>query len=173
MNKNKLTPKQELFCQTYVKTGNGSEAYRIAYDTSKTKPEVVNVKASEMLAKANIMVRIKELQQKLEKKHDITKDKIISHLCSVAFFDISRIANEDGSIKNINDLDSETKILLNGVIEKTIGQGINSEKTVSYRMNDKLRALDMLIKLLGYNEPEKIEHTGNITQTMTLDDFYK
>ena len=81
----KLTPKQELFAQTYVKTGNASEAYRTAYDTSKTKPDVINVKASELLASGNVLVRVKELQNKLEKKHDISKDKIIARLQEIIY----------------------------------------------------------------------------------------
>ena len=80
-----LTPKQELFAQTYVKTGNASEAYRTAYDTSKTKPDVINVKASELLASGNVLVRVKELQNKLEKKHDISKDKIIARLQEIIY----------------------------------------------------------------------------------------
>ena len=81
----KLTPKQELFAQTYVKTGNASEAYRTAYDTSKTKPDVINVKASELLASGKVLVRVKELQNKLEKKHDISKDKIIARLQEIIY----------------------------------------------------------------------------------------
>lgn len=81
----KLTPKQELFAQTYVKTGNASEAYRTAYDTSKTKPDVINVKASELLASGKVLVRVKELQNKLEKKHDISKDKIITRLQEIIY----------------------------------------------------------------------------------------
>lgn len=80
-----LTPKQELFAQTYVKTGNASEAYRTAYDTSKTKPDVINVKASELLASGKVLVRVKELQNKLEKKHDISKDKIIARLQEIIY----------------------------------------------------------------------------------------
>lgn len=168
-----LTPKQELFAQTYVKTGNASEAYRTAYNVSTTSANTINVKASRLLSESKINLRIKELQEDLSKKHDISKDKIIKHLCAVAFFDISRISNEDGSIKRIDELDQETKILLNGVIEKTIGMGKYAEKVLSYRMSDKLKAMDMLIKLLGYNEPDKVEHSGNVTQTLTLEDFYK
>ena len=63
---NKLTPKQETFCQEYIKCGNASQAYRKAYDCENMKPETINVKACELLKNGNITVRIKELdEQKL------------------------------------------------------------------------------------------------------------
>ena len=82
---NKLTPKQELFAQTYIKTGNASEAYRTAYDVKTTNINTINVKASELLKESKISVRIKELQQKQEEKHDLTKDKILNRLKQIIF----------------------------------------------------------------------------------------
>ena len=46
----KLTIKQEAFARAYVETGNASEAYRLAYDAARMKPEVIAVKASEFCA---------------------------------------------------------------------------------------------------------------------------
>lgn len=64
--KNDLTPKQETFCQEYIKCGNASEAYRQAYNTINMKPESINRKASELLDNGKITARIKELdEQKL------------------------------------------------------------------------------------------------------------
>ncbi|WP_418187311.1 terminase small subunit [Aliarcobacter lanthieri] len=169
----KLTPKQELFSQTYVKTGNASESYKTAYNVKSTNENTINVKASRLLKESKINLRVKQLQSDLSKRHDISKDKIIKHLCSVAFFDIARVSNEDGSIKRINELDKDTRILLNGVIEKTIGAGKKAERTVSYRMSEKLKALDMLIRLLGYNEPDKVEHSGDVLQNIKFIDVDK
>lgn len=60
-----LNPKQERFAQLYVETGNASEAYRQAYN-SKAKPEVVNVKACELLKTGKISVRVRQLREELE-----------------------------------------------------------------------------------------------------------
>lgn len=58
-----LTAKQEAFCLAYVETGNASEAYRRAYDARKTKPAVINVKASQVLANGKVAVRLAELRK--------------------------------------------------------------------------------------------------------------
>jgi len=82
-----LTLKQESFCQEYIKSGNASEAYRIAYPSSLNwKDKSVNEKSSFELSKnVKIMSRVKELQEQQEKKHDITKDKIVNRLKEIIF----------------------------------------------------------------------------------------
>lgn len=59
-----LTPKQEAFCQAVANGMTQSDAYRSAYDSS-SKPEVVNVKASELMANGNVSVRVAELRSQL------------------------------------------------------------------------------------------------------------
>ena len=81
MDKIKLTPKQEKFCQVYIETGNASEAYRQAYNASRTKPEVVAVKASQMLANnGKVAVRIDALRALHQKRHEITVDDLVKEL---------------------------------------------------------------------------------------------
>lgn len=58
-----LTAKQEKFCQAIVSGMNQSDAYRHAYDASKTKPDVVNVKASQLMANGKVKVRVAELRK--------------------------------------------------------------------------------------------------------------
>ncbi len=75
-----LTPKQEAFAQAYVETGNASEAYRRSYDASRTKPYVVNVKASQLLADGRISVRVAELRAELAERNAVTVDTLLAEL---------------------------------------------------------------------------------------------
>lgn len=75
-----LTQKQENFCIAFVETGNASEAYRRAYNASNMKPETVVVRASEMMAKSNIKVRVEELRQPVIKKAQITLESHLERL---------------------------------------------------------------------------------------------
>jgi hypothetical protein len=65
-NKNKLTAKQEKACQSFVESGDKSEAYRAAYDCSKMKPSVINNKAYELFKRGDITARVRELQNELK-----------------------------------------------------------------------------------------------------------
>lgn len=75
-----LTPKQEKFCLKYIETGNASEAYRLSYDAGKMKPNVINVKASELLASGKVAVRISELRKPLQQVQNITLASLLIEL---------------------------------------------------------------------------------------------
>lgn len=75
-----LTIKQEAFCQAYIEKGNASEAYRTAYAADKMKPEVISVKASELLSNGKVAVRISELRGEHRKRHNITVDDLLVEL---------------------------------------------------------------------------------------------
>ena len=65
---NKLTPKQEKFCQLIFEGKTQTEAYRGAFDCAKMKPETVNNSAYKLLQLPHIAARIAELRAKLTEK---------------------------------------------------------------------------------------------------------
>lgn len=78
-----LTPKQEKFCQEYIKTGNASEAYRRAYDTKKSKESTINRRAKELLDDGKITARLKELQQPAIEKAEMTLERHLNDLKAI------------------------------------------------------------------------------------------
>lgn len=83
---NKLTPKQEGFCLSYIETGNASEAYRLNYSAENMSPTTIFVKASELLNNGKVAVRLTELQQHHQERHDITVDSITDRLTEAEKF---------------------------------------------------------------------------------------
>ena len=79
MGPNKLTPKQERFCQAYVETGNGAEAYRQAYNT-EAGPQHCAEKASHMLGEDKIRARVKALWAEVAHTHKVTVESILAEL---------------------------------------------------------------------------------------------
>ena len=74
MLKNK---KHELFCQEYVKDGNGTKAYLRAGYVVKDD-NVAKINASRLLTNANVKKRIAELMEKVTKRNDIEVDEILN-----------------------------------------------------------------------------------------------
>lgn len=72
-----LTAKQEKFCQEYIKTGNLSEAYRLAYKTSNMKPATVNREAKALIDSHKISTRIQEIKAPVLQETQLT---LASHL---------------------------------------------------------------------------------------------
>lgn len=82
----KLTPKQEMFCQEYIKNGgNKTKAYKSAYNCKNMKEETINNKASLLSNKGEVRARLKELQEQLEEENKISKNKIINQLQKLIF----------------------------------------------------------------------------------------
>ena len=120
----KLTVKEELFAQNYIKTGNASEAYRRSYNAKNMTPKTIIERASVLLKKNNIATRVKELQEKLEHKHDISKDRILNELNCYLNADIrdyvdfdgdeptARVIGADGKVDEKLTLDDLTKELV-------------------------------------------------------------
>ena len=80
MSTESLKPKQEAFAQAYVESGNASEAYRRSYNAEKMTNETINVAACKLLANYKVAIRVKQLQEKAAKRHDITVDDLIREL---------------------------------------------------------------------------------------------
>ena len=75
-----LTPKQEKFCQLYIELGNASEAYRQAYNAKNMTTGAINTNAKKLLKDTPIALRIEELQQAHQQRHNLTVDNIIVDL---------------------------------------------------------------------------------------------
>ena len=136
----KLTDKQEKFAQLVVKYGNQSKAYREAYDVKEgTKDSSINVEASKLMANPHIYQRATKLREDMKAEHKIDRDYIIK-----------------GLIKIIEDVDYTIDLA-------RLKSGEKEEVKKFYMMRDintstdKLRAYDMLIKMHGFNAPEKVE----------------
>lgn len=138
---NKLTPKQESFCQLYIELGNASEAYRQSYNVRENTTEgTINVKSSRMLKESKISLRVAELRDSVKQEHKIDRDYIVKGLLEI-------ISDADYTFKLGQDakLTKEDSKAFYRIMQQT-------------KNTDKLRALETLAKMLGLNEPEKFEH---------------
>lgn len=80
LNEHGVTEQQEKFCQAFVETGNASESYRRAYKIVKMAPNTIAVRASELLDKGNIQVRLEQLRSVHRKRHNVTVDSLVAEL---------------------------------------------------------------------------------------------
>lgn len=73
--------KHELFVQKWHELDNKTQAYLIAFPTSKRwKIETVNSRASELSKDSKVLGRYKELQEESGARHGITIDSLLKEL---------------------------------------------------------------------------------------------
>lgn len=138
----KLTPKQEAFCREYILDHNGTQAAIRAGYYSRT----AKVQACKLLTKGNLKKRISELEMMVISRHDIAIEEIISRLVSIAFFDIGKLFNSDGLLKDISELDEQAKFAVSMIdtVEMKDSEGNLVGKIRKVKTFDKLRALELL-----------------------------
>ena len=149
----KLTVKEELFAQNYIKTGNASEAYRLSYNVKKATSKTVTERASVLLKKDNVATRVKELQSKLAEKHDISKERILADLNCYLDADIRNYVDFNGEELKFKPFDKLTKEQAKCIDSVKMGRN-----GLELKLNAKLVTIDRLCKMLGYDAPIKTEN---------------
>ena len=107
----KLTLKQQRFVEEYLVDFNATQAAIRAGYSEYTAYSI----GCENLTKPNIQEFIQEEMNKRSKKTGITAEKILEELSKIAFFDIRKLYNEDGSLKPVTELDDETARVVAGL----------------------------------------------------------
>lgn len=145
----KLSVKQEKFCNYYIECGNASEAYRRAYSCSNMKDESINVKAVELLNNGKITVRVKELQEELKRKSDITKEEVLNMLKGFMYADIRNFL----TIKNGNVIfkDSEDWTDEMAMQVESVKQG---KEGIEIKLNGRTWTIQRICKMLGFDSPQ-------------------
>ena len=147
----KLSDKQKKFCEEQIIDFNQTQSAIKAGYSAKTAYSIGN----ENLKKPDIQAYIKELLSKREERTQITADMVVKEWAKIAFFDIRKIFHKEGGLLNPHDLDDETATIISSIKARDIKVGDDIETIKEYRLNDKMKALDMLAKHLGMFEKEK------------------
>lgn len=159
----KLSVKQENFCNYYIECGNASEAYRRAYSCSNMKDESINVKAVELLNNGKITVRVKELQEELKKKSDITKEEVLNMLKSFMYADIRNfltIKNGNVVFKDSEDWTDEMAMQV-----ESVKQG---KEGIEIKLNGRAWTIQRICKMLGFDSPQDVN--VNMISPMTKEE---
>lgn len=148
-----MTDKQKMFCDEYLIDMNATRAYKVAYPNCK-KDETAKSAGSRLLTNVNVKSYITKKLKEREQRTEITQDMVIKELAKIAFLDIRKLYTENGQLKNIADIDTDTAGAISQLetLEKYEGYGNDREKigdTQKVKLLDKTKALELLGKHLG------------------------
>lgn len=155
-----MTQKQRIFCKNYVQHWNAARAVREAgYDT-----HVPNVIAIDVLKSANVQAYLDEIRSHLEEISSVNAVRNIMELAKLAYGNISDLHENWEDVKDWEDLSEGAKAMISELkVTKQFLKGDDEGgylKTLQIKTHDKVRALSELNKMMGYNEPSKIQLTG-------------
>jgi phage terminase small subunit len=164
MARDKLTIKQEKFAQGLFSGLSQREAYKQAYNCERWTDNAIDVAACKLSNSAKVMLRIKELQEKLCNRNMVTVERVLQEYAKLGFFDPRKLFNDNGSPKDITELDDDTAAALAGLDVQEVYEGTGDDRkfvgyTKKYKLVDKKGALDSMGKFLGMFT-DKMEITG-------------
>lgn len=107
----KLTAKQQRFVDEYLCDLNASAAARRAGYSVKNADRI----GAQLLGKTWVATKVAEAMGERRERTHITQDRVLRELARIAFFDIRRLYNADGTLKRPDQLDDEAAAVLAGV----------------------------------------------------------
>ena len=174
--KESLNEQQQRFCEAKL-FNNNVKAYLIAYPDCEYKS--ASASATRLLEDARINQLIEKLKLNIEDITGVSKIRNVLELSKIAYTDIALILDtwidlkdwelikkdNPGITASIESIDTKTE-------HKTYNKGGDDEtdvdvKYVKIKFFSKIAAISEINKMMGYNEPEKINHSGEIKTTPT------
>lgn len=165
----KLTDKQKRFVDEYLIDLNGKQAaIRAGY-----KEKTAEQQASRLLSNVKVQAAIKKRMEEREKRTKITQDRVLQELAKIGFADIKDFLRfgtektlvgydeEDGEMVPVYDYKQVVEVKPSEQVDGTLISevSISAKGVFSFKMHDKMKALDMMGKHLGMFK-DRIEHSG-------------
>lgn len=145
-----LTPKQARFVEEYIVDLNATQAAIRAGYSLDTAGKI----GSENLSKPEIQEAIQTAQHERSMRTKITADNVLLEISRLAFSDLRKIHNEDGSLIPLHKLDDHTAHAVSSVKVKTsyvkdADGNMVPENVVEYKLWDKNSALEKAARHIG------------------------
>lgn len=148
-----LTEKQKRFADEYMKDLNATQAAIRAGYSKKT----ADVQGARLLGNVKVFEYVRELQKKMQKKTEITRERLVEELAKIAF----------GNIGEAVEWSSHSVVLIPSCrltedVKASIAEIKESQFGISIKRHDKIRAIDLISKLLGYQDEDRRKNEDGV-----------
>lgn len=147
---NKLTRKQQLFISEYLVDRNATQAaIRAGYGKKNA-----NVVGPRLLDQPQVRMRVDAKLKELGDKVEVNAAELLRELMMIARFDLRKAFANNGSLKSVKDMPEDVARVVSGLDIDELFKGAGRDRaplgfTKKVRFWDKLRAIEMLLKVEG------------------------
>lgn len=156
-----LTPKQQKFVAEYLIDLNATQAAIRAGYSARTARNI----AQELLTKPHIQAELQKRREKVEKKLEISQEMVIAELAAIAFSNGADYAKVVG-----NGVSSYVKFTPTDQLDpmklKAIASIEESQNGMKVKTHDKLRAIELLSKFMGWFDQQKEESETSLADNI-------
>lgn len=160
----KLTAKQIRFVDEYMVDFNATQAaIRAGY-----KAKTAHVIGAENLRKPKIAEEIARRQKDLQRRTEVTQDRVVKELARVAFADATDYAcvetltyeNEDGTVSPVQIVSPKDTDTLSDDQRAAIAGIKHGANGIEIKLHDKIKALELLGRHIGmFNDKIEVRAT--------------
>ena len=167
-----MTEKQKKFADEYLIDLNATRAYKAAYKSVKNDNSAM-AGASRMLRNVKVATYIEEKMAERAERTEIKQDDVVKELAKIGFAQITDYVE----VQNINGFEKVIIKPTDEIEKEKIGAiaGIKEGRNgIEIKMNDKVKALELLGKHLGmFTEKQEIKAQISYEDYLSkLDDDY-
>ena len=150
-----MTPKQEAFCREYAVDMNASQAAIRAGYSVKTAGSI----GQRLLKNVEIQSSLAEIKSQQTKRTDITADRVLSTLATIAFADPRRLLDADGYADPLKIPDDMAHAIA-GIEPGQYG--------IKIKLNDRMKALELIGRHLAmFTDRSEVTHSvGQVLITL-------
>lgn len=153
---NTLSERHKAFCRRYVYDWNATQSYLEIYPDSSYESAMSS--SSELLRNPKIEAFIEHIQKDLAKLAGISALKNITELSKLAYSNLSDFKDGWMTERDFNDLTNDQKAALSEITYTDKMYNGNSEKIVKFKVHDKMKAIELINKMLGFEAATKLQH---------------
>ena len=157
---NRLTAQQRVFVEALL----NDPSFRPGLAAKAAGYKQPSTAASKLMNDKVVAAYIgKELYLRSQ-RNEVTADAVLRGLANIAFFNVHSVLDENGNIKNLQDVDEDAAYAIES-IEMTTREDQYGNVTTNTRLkfHSKMGALELLAKHLGMlHDKLKVEHSGSI-----------
>lgn len=168
-----LTPKQERFCEEYLKDCNGTQAaIRAGYS-----PKVAATAAYQNIIKYHVSERIAELRKRITGDSIASAEEVARVLTSILRTNLDSFLTMGADGVVFHDIGPETaglpalKKAKTRTVTDAAGNEVVTKQFDEIELESKIAAAERLAKLLGYNAPERKAIDMDVTQHVSAEEL--
>ncbi|QQO97023.1 terminase small subunit [Cellulophaga phage Nekkels_1] len=154
---NDLKPEWRIFCENYVIAWNGTQSYMVAYPNSSYESAMSS--SSDLLRNPKVKAYIEHIQKDLAKLANVSALRNVLELKKIAYTNLSDFKDGWMTERDFDSLTEDQKGALSEIVYVDKMFNGNSEKVVKFKVHDKMKAIEMINKMLGFNLADKLDLT--------------
>jgi len=149
-----LTPKEEKYCQAYIKTLNKTKAAVVAGYSKRSAKEI----GYQNFTKPHILARVDEIRKEIKEQLGIDDHSVITELAALSYWNIKDFLTDGNVVKDLSKMPKAKLKPVVGIKTKvttiTIGGVTTKEVTTELKMSDKRTGVVDLGRHLGIFEKD-------------------